>query len=113
MKSRLVFLSLMLAAFATVATAQTKSRYYAESSKDNYFVSLSAGVQKYVDPFGSDNNATFAVNVSGGKLINPIWGVRGMVSFGKADLYSNRYAEGASVIPGEWRNLEKKLQRKR
>ena len=52
MKSRLVFLSLMLAAFATVATAQTKSRYYAESSKDNYFVSLSAGVQKCVDPFG-------------------------------------------------------------
>lgn len=107
MKSRLVFLSLMLAAFATVATAQTKSRYYAESSKDNYFVSLSAGVQKCVDPFGSDNNATFVANVSVGKLINPIWGVRGMVSFGKADLYSNRYVDGASVIPGEWRNVEK------
>lgn len=107
MKSRLVFLSLMLAAFATVATAQTKSRYYAESSKDNYFVSLSAGVQKCVDPFGSDNNATFAANVSVGKLINPIWGVRGMVSFGKADLYSNRYVDATGVIPGEWRNIEK------
>ena len=107
MKSRLVFLSLMLAAFATVATAQTKSRYYAESSKDNYFVSLSAGVQKCVDPFGSDNNATFAANVSVGKLINPIWGVRGMVSFGKADLYSNRYVDATGVINGEWRNVEK------
>ena len=107
MKSRLVFLSLMLAAFATVATAQTKSRYYAESSKDNYFVSLSAGVQKCVDPFGSDNNATFAANVSVGKLINPIWGVRGMVSFGKADLYSNRYVDATGVITGEWRNIEK------
>lgn len=107
MKSRLVFLSLMLAAFATVATAQTKSRYYAESSKDNYFVSLSAGVQKCVDPFGSDNNATFVANVSVGKLINPIWGVRGMVSFGKADLYSNRYVDATGVIPGEWRNIEK------
>ena len=107
MKSRLVFLSLMLAAFATVATAQTKSRYYAESSKDNYFVSLSAGVQKCVDPFGSDNNATFTANVSVGKLINPIWGVRGMVSFGKADLYSNRYVDATGVIPGEWRNIEK------
>jgi outer membrane protein OmpA-like peptidoglycan-associated protein len=97
----------MLAAFATVATAQTKSRYYAESSKDNYFVSLSAGVQKCVDPFGSDNNATFAANVSVGKLINPIWGVRGMVSFGKADLYSNRYVDATGVITGEWRNIEK------
>jgi outer membrane protein OmpA-like peptidoglycan-associated protein len=97
----------MLAAFATVATAQTKSRYYAESSKDNYFVSLSAGVQKCVDPFGSDNNATFVANVSVGKLINPIWGVRGMVSFGKADLYSNRYVDATGVITGEWRNIEK------
>ena len=109
MKSRLVFLSLMLAAFATVATAQTKSRYYAESSKDNYFMSLSAGVQKCVDPYGSDNKATFAVNVAGGKLINPIWGVRGMVSYAKADLYSNRYVDGASVITGEWRNVEKNV----
>ena len=45
MRSKLVILSLMLAAFATVATAQTKSRYYAESAKDNYFLSVGVGAQ--------------------------------------------------------------------
>ena len=61
MKSRLVLLSMMLVAIATVASAQTKSRYYAESSKDNYFVSLSAGAQKCIDPNASENEMTLSV----------------------------------------------------
>ena len=64
MKSRLVLLSMMLVAIVSTASAQTKSRYYAESSKDNYFVSLSAGAQKCIDPNASENEMTFTVNLS-------------------------------------------------
>ena len=91
---RLVILSLMLAAFATVATAQTKSRYYAESSKDNYFISVGAGAQLCIDPNASENGATPLFNLSVGKLINPVWGVRGMVSGFNTKLYTYIDAEG-------------------
>ena len=89
MKSKLVILSLMLAGIATVATAQTKSRYYAESAKDNYFVSVGVGGQKIVNPNASDNPVTPAFNISVGKLINPVWGVRGMVSGFNQKLYTD------------------------
>ena len=94
MRSKLVILSLMLAAFATVATAQTKSRYYAESSKDNYFISLGVGAQLCIDPNASENGVTPLFNLSVGKLINPVWGVRGMVSGINTKLYSYIDAEG-------------------
>ena len=94
MRSKLVILSLMLAAFATVATAQTKSRYYAESAKDNYFISVGAGAQLCVDPNASENGVTPLFNLSVGKLINPVWGVRGMVSGFNTKLYSYIDAEG-------------------
>jgi hypothetical protein len=84
----------MLAAFATVATAQTKSRYYAESAKDNYFISLGVGAQLCVDPNASENGVTPLFNLSVGKLINPVWGVRGMVSGINTKLYSYIDAEG-------------------
>ena len=89
MKSKLVILSLMLAGIATVATAQTKSRYYAESAKDNYFISVGVGGQKIVNPNASDNPVTPAFNISVGKLINPVWGVRGMVSGFNQKLYTD------------------------
>ena len=79
----------MLAGIATVATAQTKSRYYAESAKDNYFVSVGVGGQKIVNPNASDNPVTPAFNISVGKLINPVWGVRGMVSGFNQKLYTD------------------------
>ena len=94
MRSKLVILSLMLAAFATVATAQTKSRYYAESAKDNYFISLGVGAQLCVDPNASENGVTPLFNLSVGKLINPVWGFRGMVSGINTKLYSYIDAEG-------------------
>ena len=94
MRSKLVILSLMLAAFATVATAQTKSRYYAESAKDNYFISLGVGAQLCIDPNASENGVTPLFNLSVGKLINPVWGVRGMVSGINTKLYSYIDAEG-------------------
>ena len=100
MRSKLVILSLMLAAFATVATAQTKSRYYAESSKDNYFISLGVGAQVCVKPNASDNGATPVFNLSAGKLINPVWGVRGMVSGFNTKLYTYIDSEGYTGTEG-------------
>ncbi len=98
MKSKLVILSLMLAGFATIATAQTKSRYYAESAKDNYFMSVSVGGQKIVNPNASDNSVTPAFNISVGKLINPVWGVRGMVSGFNQKLYTAYNLENAQEL---------------
>ncbi len=90
---RLVILSLMLAGFATVATAQTKSRYYAESAKDNYFMSVGVGAQVCVNPDNSDNGLGEAItplfNLSVGKLINPVWGVRAQLAGASTKLFSN------------------------
>ncbi|MBQ3576178.1 MAG: OmpA family protein, partial [Coprobacter sp.] len=84
MKSKLVILSLVLAGLATVATAQTKDRYYAESAKDNYFISIGVGAQVCVNPDNSDYGMGKAMtplfNLSVGKLINPVWGVRAQVA---------------------------------
>lgn len=98
MKSKLVILSLMLAGIATIATAQTKSRYYAESAKDNYFISVGVGGQMIVNPNASDNSITPAFNVSVGKLINPVWGVRGMVSGFNQKLYTAYNLENAQEL---------------
>ena len=97
MKSKLVILSLMLAGFATIATAQTKSRYYAESAKDNYFMSVGVGAQVLVNPDNSDNGLGEAITplfeLSVGKLINPVWGVRAQLAGASTKLYSN-FANG-------------------
>lgn len=101
MKSKLVILSLMLAGIATVATAQTKSRYYAESAKDNYFISVGVGGQKIVNPNASDNSMTPAVNISAGKLISPVWGVRGMVSGFNQKLFTDFHANDPKFTSAE------------
>jgi len=98
MKSKLVILSLMLAGIATIATAQTKSRYYAESAKDNYFISVGVGGQMIVNPNASDNSITPAFTISVGKLINPVWGVRGMVSGFNQKLYTAYNLENAQEL---------------
>lgn len=75
---KIVIFTLMLAGLATAATAQ--SRYYAESAKDNYFIGVGAGAQALVNPdngeYGYGNAITPLFNISFGKLINPVWGVR-------------------------------------
>ena len=75
---KLVIFTLMLAGLATAATAQ--SRYYAESAKDNYFIGVGVGAQALVNPdngeYGYGNAITPLFNISFGKLINPVWGVR-------------------------------------
>ena len=96
MKSKIVILSLVLAGLATVANAQ--SRYYAESAKDNYFISVGVGAQVCVNPDNSDYGLGDAItplfNLSVGKLINPVWGVRAQVAGFNTKLYSN-FANGA------------------
>ena len=91
MKRKLVILSLMMAAFGVAATAQSKGNYNSEKPTDNIFVNASVGVQKCIEPNASENNATFVVNASVGKWINPVWGFRFGATVGKASLNSNFY----------------------
>ena len=80
MKSKLVILSLLLSGAAVVATAQTKEKYYSESWKDNIFISVGVGAQAGTNPdtkFGK--TVTPLINLSVGKYISPIWGVRGQI----------------------------------
>lgn len=81
MKSKFLILSLMLAGAASIASAQEdKERYDSESWKDNFFVSVGVGMQATANPdtkFGK--SVSPLINVSVGKLINPVWGVRGQI----------------------------------
>ena len=80
MKSKLVILSLLLSGAAVVANAQTKEKYYSESWKDNFFISVGVGGQASTNPdskFGK--TVTPLINLSVGKYISPIWGVRGQI----------------------------------
>lgn len=92
MKSKLVILSLLMAGTAVSATAQTKEKFYSESAKDNFFISVAGGVQGVVNPdnfdYGFGNIITPVINLSLGKLITPVWGVRGQVAGAWTSLYS-------------------------
>lgn len=80
MKNKLIILSLLLAGSAVSASAQNKEKFYSESWQDNIFVSVGVGAQGTTNPdskFGK--SVTPLINVSVGKLINPVWGVRGQV----------------------------------
>lgn len=89
---RKVLLFLMVAGFATLATAQNNSRYYAESAKDNFFISIGAGAQACVNPdnmdYGFGKVITPNFTISLGKLINPVWGVRLQAAGLKTTLFS-------------------------
>lgn len=59
------------------ASAQEQKKYFGESWKDNFFISVGAGIQGTPNPdtkFGK--SITPLINVSVGKLITPVWGVR-------------------------------------
>ncbi len=95
----------MLAGLATVANAQ--NRYYAESAKDNYFVSVGVGAQVCVNPdnseYGLGKAITPAFNLSVGKLINPVWGVRAQVAGFSTKLNSD-FINGNN---GDFENIKK------
>jgi outer membrane protein OmpA-like peptidoglycan-associated protein len=80
MKNKLIILSVVLLGLATIANAANKDRWYAEKGSHNFFVSLGGGIQFCVNPDNSDYGLGKAVTgqfqLSVGKLINPVWGVR-------------------------------------
>ena len=90
---KLVFLSLMLACFVTAASAQTNSRYYALSAKDNYFMGVGVGAQALINHDNNDYGYKHAItplfNLSVGKLITPVWGVRLQFAGVSTRLYSH------------------------
>lgn len=80
MKRKLLILSLLLAGGLATANAQDKVKYASESWKDNIFISVGGGIQATANPntnFGS--SITPLVNLSVGKFINPVVGIRGQV----------------------------------
>ena len=80
MKSKIIILSLLFAGTAATVNAQDKVKYTSESCKDNIFISIGAGIQSTANPdskFGK--SITPLVNLSVGKFINPVFGIRGQV----------------------------------
>lgn len=68
---------LIMVTLSTVANAQERQLYVSEKVSDNVFVGVGAGVSSIInDGF---NTPTFNFNISLGKLINPVLGVRGQV----------------------------------
>lgn len=77
MKTKLVLLTAVMAGSALSVSAQEGKKYVSESWKDNFFISVGAGIQGTPNPdtkFGK--SITPLINVSVGKLITPVWGVR-------------------------------------
>lgn len=78
MKVKFVLIAALTAGLAGTVSAQEK--YYSESFKDNFFVSVGVGIQGTTNPdtkFG--NSITPLVNISAGKYITPVWAVRGQI----------------------------------
>jgi len=100
MKSKIAILSLFLVG-ASTAMAQNegaKERYYSERFKDNIFISAGIGAQGSVNPdnfdYGFGHAITPQITISVGKLINPVWGVRGQFAGMWSTLYSKYNSAG-------------------
>ncbi|MCI1648339.1 MAG: OmpA family protein [Bacteroides sp.] len=81
MKSKLVILSLMVAA-ASTATAQTKEKFVSEKASDNIFVSVGVGASASMykeDGFDLGKAISPHVTISLGKWFTPVWAVRGQI----------------------------------
>ena len=77
MKSKFMIASLLLAGLCTAANAQERQKFISEKASDNIFVGAGAGISSIInDGF---NTPTFNFNLTLGKLITPVWGVRGQV----------------------------------
>ena len=74
MKNKIIALSLLLAGTCATINAQDTENYYTKKWTDNIFVGAGAGV---MGVFNDGMNSTFNFNISLGKYITPVWGVRG------------------------------------
>ncbi|MDR0973248.1 MAG: OmpA family protein [Prevotellaceae bacterium] len=105
MKSKLVILSLLLTGFAVTASGQTKDKYYSESAKDNWFISLGVGAQALMNEsntdYGIGKAITPAIGVSVGRWINPNWGFRGQVAAWESKLWTDPFGDS------KWTELSK------
>ena len=77
MKRKFIMASLLLAGACLTMNAQEKERYYTEKGSDNIFVGVGVGGMAVFND--GMNTPTFNFNVSVGKYINPVWGVRGQI----------------------------------
>ena len=73
MKNKILALSLLLAGTCASVNAQEAENYYTKKWTDNIFVGGGVGV---MGTFNDGMNATFNFNISAGKYITPVWGVR-------------------------------------
>ncbi len=78
MKSKLIIASLLLAGTCATVSAQEKTKYYTEKASDNIFVGVGIGGMSVIND--GLNTPTLNFNVSLGKYITPVWGVRGQLS---------------------------------
>lgn len=77
MKSKLIIASLLLAGACATVSAQEKPKYYTEKASDNIFLGVGVGGMSVInDGF---NTPTVNFNISLGKYITPVWGVRGQL----------------------------------
>ena len=78
MKSKIMILSLLFAgASATVNAQDTKDNYYTQKWTDNIYLGAGFGGMAVFN--GGMNTPTFNFNVTIGKQITPVWGVRTQV----------------------------------
>lgn len=96
MKSKLIIASLLLAGACATVSAQEKTKYYTDKGSDNIFVGVGIGGMSVIN--GGINTPTLNFNVSVGKYITPVWGVRGQFggfwqSLDDQDSGYNRYCK--------------------
>ena len=77
MKNKFIALSLLLAGACASVNAQEAENYYTKKWTDNIFVGAGVGAMTTLN---DGLNPTFNFNLSVGKYITPVWGVRGQVS---------------------------------
>jgi len=92
MKNKLILLSFLLAGATCSLYAQEDARkkYVSDNWTDNFFISVGGGAQVCTNPdnfdFGFGKAITPQITFSVGKLINPVWGVRGQFTGWKSKL---------------------------
>lgn len=77
MKSKLIIASLLLAGACATVSAQEKTKYYTDKASDNIFVGVGVGGMAVIND--GLNTPTMNFNISVGKYITPVWGVRGQI----------------------------------